>query len=150
MAIVRLTDPFREFAHLQDRINRVLSDPNSRPEGQVSAPGRWVPPVDIFQNGDKEVVLKAELPDMNREDIDVSVDGDTLTLKGEKKWSTEVKEEQFHHVERRYGAFSRSFSLPPTLDATKVGAEYKNGVLTIRLPLREESKPRQIKVDVAA
>ena len=150
MAIVRLTDPFREFAHLQDRINRVLSEPYSRQEEPLNAPGAWAPPVDIFQNGDKEVVIKAELPDMSREDIDVTVDGTTLTLKGEKKISNEVKEDQFHRVERRYGAFSRSFSLPPTVDATKVGAEYKNGVLTIRLPLREESKPRQIKVDVAA
>src|SRR6266699_67131 len=110
----------------------------------------WVPPVDIFNTGDHELVLKAELPDMSREDIDITVENFVLTIKGEKKLSTEVKEEQFHHIERRYGSFSRSFSLPQTVDASRVAAEYKNGVLTVRLPLREEAKPRTIKVDVAA
>ncbi len=114
----------------------------------TSAP--WVPPVDIFQNDDKEVVLKAELPDMVREAIDITVENGTLTIKGEKKVASDVKEDQFHRIERRYGAFSRSFSLPPTVDAARVSAEYKNGVLTVRLPLREDAKPRQIKVDVAA
>ncbi|MBZ5557835.1 MAG: Hsp20/alpha crystallin family protein [Acidobacteriia bacterium] len=129
MAIVRW-DPFRDF-------------------GFVAA-NSWVPPVDIYQNGDHELVLKAELPDMTREDINITVENGTLTMSGEKKLSTEVKEEQFHHVERRYGSFSRAFSLPQTVDPAKVSAEYKNGVLTVRLPLREESKPRSIKVDVAA
>ncbi len=110
----------------------------------------WVPPVDIFQNDDKEVVLKAELPDMVREAIDITVENGTLTIKGEKKVASDVKEDQFHRIERRYGAFSRSFSLPPTVDAARVSAEYTNGVLTVRLPLREDAKPRQIKVDVAA
>jgi HSP20 family protein len=95
-------------------------------------------------------VLKAELPDMTREDIDITVDNGTLTIRGEKKLGTDVKEEQFHRIERRYGVFSRTFSLPQTVDTAKVGAEYRNGVLTVRLPLREEAKPRQIKVDVAA
>jgi HSP20 family protein len=131
MTLVRW-DPFREFAQFQDQLNA------------------WVPPVDIYQNGDAEIVLKAELPDMVREDIDVTVDKGTLTIKGEKKFAGEPREEQFHRIERRYGAFSRSFSLPQTVDATKVSAEYKNGVLTVRLPVREEDKPRSIKVDVAA
>ena len=112
--------------------------------------GTWVPPVDIYQNGDHELVLKAELPDMAREDIDLTVENDTLTIKGEKRLSSEVREEQFHRIERRYGTFSRSFSLPQTVDAGKVSAEYKNGVLTVKLPMREEARPRQIKVDVAA
>jgi HSP20 family protein len=129
MSIV-IRDPFRDF-------------------GFASA-NSWLPPVDIFQNGAHELVLKAELPDMAREDIDINIDNFVLTIKGEKKFAGEVKEEQFHHVERRYGTFSRSFSLPQTVDTGKVGAEYKNGVLTVRLPLREEAKPRQIKVDVAA
>lgn len=129
MTIVRW-DPFRDFG--------------------FTAPNTWVPPVDIYQNGDQELVLKAELPDMAREDIDITVENGVLTIKGEKKLSTELKEEQFHHVERRYGPFSRSFSLPQTVDASKVSAEYKQGVLTVRLPLREEAKPRSIKVDVAA
>lgn len=150
MAMVRWTDPFREFAHLQDRINRVFSDAYGRSDEGLMTSGSWVPPVDIFQNGEHEVVLKAELPDMTREDIDITVDKGTLTIKGEKKFSIDVKEEQFHRIERQYGSFSRSFSLPQTIDTSKVAAEYKNGVLTVRLPLREEARPRQVKVDVAA
>ena len=130
MAIVRW-DPFRDF-------------------GFTAPSTTWMPPVDIYQTSDHELVLKAELPDMTREDIDITVENFVLTLKGEKKSSTEVKDEQYHHMERRYGTFSRSFSLPNTVDSSKVSAEYKNGVLTIRIPLREEAKPRQIKVDVAA
>jgi len=129
MTIVRW-DPFRDFG--------------------LTTADNWVPPVDIYQSSDQELVLKAELPEMSREDIDITVENGTLTLKGEKKVSSEVKEEQFHHMERRYGSFSRSFSLPQTVDVAKVAADYKNGVLTIRLPLREEARPRQIKVDVAA
>ena len=110
----------------------------------------WMPPVDIYQNGEHELVLKAELPDMAREDIDITVENFDAHHQGREEVRGEVKEEQFHHIERRYGTFSRSFSLPPTVDPGKVAAEYKNGVLTVRLPLREEAKPRQIKVDVAA
>ena len=150
MAIVRWTDPFKEFAHMQDRLNRAFSDAYGRSDEGLFSSGSWLPPVDIYQNGEHELVLKAELPDMARENIDVTVVDGTLTIKGEKKLSSEVKEEQFHRVERRYGTFSRSFSLPPTVDAGKVGAEYKNGVLTVKLPMREESKPRQVKVNVAA
>jgi len=129
MTIVRW-DPFRDFG--------------------FATADTWVPPVDIYQTGDQELVLKAELPDLAREDIDITVENFVLTIKGEKKSGADLKQEQFHHVERRYGTFSRSFSLPQTVDAGKVSAEYKNGVLTVRLPLREEAKPRQIKVDVAA
>jgi HSP20 family protein len=150
MTLVRWSDPFREFAQLQDRINRVFNTYGTAGDEGLMTSGAWVPPVDIYENGQHEVVLKVELPDMSREDIDISVDNGTLTIKGEKKFSNEVKEEQFRRIERRYGAFSRSFSLPQTVDTSKVGAEYKNGVLTVRLPLREEAKPRQIKVDVAA
>jgi HSP20 family protein len=129
MTIVRW-DPFRDFG--------------------FAAADTWVPPVDIFQSGDHELVLKAELPEMSREDIDITMENGTLTIKGEKRASADVKEDQFHHIERRFGAFSRSFSLPQTVDTGKVSAEYKHGVLTIRLPLREEAKPRQIRVEVAA
>jgi HSP20 family protein len=149
MAIVRW-NPF-EFTQLQDRINRVFHDAyGQNGEDALMTSGTWVPPVDIYQDGNNELVLKAELPDMTREDIEITVDNGTLTVKGEKKLSNEVKEEQFHRIERRYGTFVRSFSLPPTVDPNRVGAEYRNGVLTVRLPLREEAKPRQIKVDVAA
>ena len=132
MTLVRW-DPFRGFAQFQDRLDSA-----------------WVPPVDIYQNGDHELVLKAEVPDMTREEIDITVDKGTLTIKGEKKFGADVKDDQYHRIERRYGTFSRSFSLPPTVDASKVAADYKEGVLTIRLPLREEAKPRQIKINVAA
>ena len=150
MAIVRWTDPFREFAQLQDRLNRAFSDAYGRSDEGLLSSGSWLPPVDIYQTSEHELVLKAELPDLERSDIDITVDKGTLTIKGEKKLSTEVKEEQFHRIERRYGTFSRSFSLPTTVDPGKVSADYKNGVLTVKLPLREEAKPRSIKVDVAA
>jgi HSP20 family protein len=149
MAIVRWTDPFREFAQLQDRINRVFNESNRNDDGLMTS-GSWVPPVDIYQNGEHEVVIKAEVPDMSREDIDITVDNGTLTIRGEKKFSQDVKEEQFHRIERRYGTFTRLFSLPQTVDTGKVAAEYKNGVLSVRLPLREEAKPRSVKIDVAA
>ena len=153
MTLVRWSDPSREFAQLQHRLNRVFGDaylwPSASDEGLMTS-GAWVPAVDIYQTGDHELVLKAELPDMTREDIDITVEKGTLTIKGEKKFAADVKEEHFHRIERRYGSFSRSFALPETVDAGKVSAEYKNGVLTVRLPLREEAKPRQIKVDVAA
>jgi HSP20 family protein len=149
MAIVRFNDPFREFAQLQDRLNRAFADAYGRSDEGLLSSGSWLPPVDIYQNGDHELVLKAELPDMNREDIDISVENGTLTIKGEKKLSSEVKEEQYHRIERRYGTFSRSFALPQTIDAAKVSADYRNGVLTVKLPTREEAKPRQIKVNVA-
>ena len=129
MTIVRW-DPFRDFG--------------------ITSPNTWMPPVDIYQTGDHELVLKAELPDMSRDDIDINIENFVLTIKGEKKVSNDVKEEQFHHVERRYGTFSRSFSLPQTVDPGRVSAEYKQGVLTVRLPLREDAKPRSIKVEVAA
>ena len=153
MAVVRW-DPLGDLTHLQDRINRAFTDAygrgSTRPRDDegLMATGAWAPPVDIYQNGSHELVLKAELPDVSPEDIELTINNDTLTIKGEKRFSTEVKEDQFHRIERSYGAFSRSFSLPPTVDATKIGAEHKNGVLTVRLPVREEAKPRQIKVDV--
>jgi HSP20 family protein len=150
MAIVRWTDPFRDFTQLQDRLNRAFSEAYGRSDEGLMSSGTWLPPVDIYQSGDHQLVLKAEIPDMTREDIDVTVDKGTLTIKGEKKFSGEVKEEQFHRIERRYGTFSRSFSLPTSVDPSRVAAEYKNGVLTVTLPLREEAKPRTIKVDVAA
>lgn len=148
MAIVRFADPFKEFAQLQDRLNRAFSDAYGRSDEGLLSSGAWMPPVDIYQNGEHELVLKAELPDMSRDDIDVTVDKGTLTIKGEKKFSNEVKEDQYHRIERRYGAFSRSFSLPSTVDASKVAADYRNGVLTVKLPVREEAKPRQVKVEV--
>ena len=151
MTLVRW-DPFREFTQMQDRLNRVFTDAYGRSgsdEGFLTS-GAWVPPVDIYQNGDTELVLKAELPDMKEEEIELTIEENTLTLSGEKKLDTEVTEEQFHRIERSYGSFARTFALPPTVDAGKVSAQYQAGVLTVRLPLREDAKPNRIKIEVAA
>jgi HSP20 family protein len=152
MAIVRF-DPFGELSQLQSRINRAFdaygrAPGHSQNDEALMTTGAWVPPVDIYQSADQELVLKAELPDIAPDDIELNVNNDTLTISGEKRLSNEVKEDQYHRIERRYGTFSRSFSLPSSVDATKISAEHKNGVLTVRLPAREEAKPRQIKVDV--
>jgi HSP20 family protein len=148
MAIVRI-DPFREFAALHDRMNRLFGHAYQRDE-DITNQGSWVPPVDIYETEDHDLVLKAELPDMKREDIGVSVENSVLTIRGEKKFSADVKEERFRRVERSYGSFNRSFTLPSTVDAAKVSADYRNGVLTVKMPFRAEAKPRTITVDVAA
>ena len=148
MNIVRF-DPFREMSSLQDRVNRIFADAYGRQgEDDLTSRGNWVPPVDIFENDKHELVLKAEVPDVAREDINLRVENNTLTISGHKKAESEVKEQQYRRIERIYGSFSRSFTLPATVDATAIAADYKNGVLTIRLPLREEAKPRQIQVAV--
>ena len=146
MNIVRF-DPFRDMVALQERVNRAFGD-YRRFDDDLTARGTWVPPVDIFENEKHELVLKAELPDVNREDINLKVENSTLTLSGEKRFEKDVKEEHFHRVERSYGSFSRSFTLPQTVDTGRIAADYKNGVLTVRLPLREEAKPKQIQVSV--
>ena len=132
MAIIRF-DPFRDLAVWQDLMNR----------------GTWTPSVDIYE-ADGALVLKADLPEMRREDIDVTVENNTLTIRGERKNDHEIKQENFHRVERAYGTFVRQFSLPPTVDSAKIAAEYKDGVLSVKLPVREEAKPRTVKVEVAA
>jgi HSP20 family protein len=148
MNIVRF-DPVREMAALQDRVNRIFSDAyNRRGDDDLTARGSWVPAVDIYETDKHELVLKAELPDIAREDINLRVENSTLTISGQRKLEAEVKEQQFHRVERSYGSFSRSFTLPATVDTNAIGAEYKNGVLTVRLPLRDEAKPKQIQVAV--
>ena len=126
-----------------DRLNRMFSDFYGEAFSRA-----WVPAVDIYETDAHEVVLKAELPDMKREDINVTFENGVLTLKGERKLEQEVKKESFQRIERRHGAFSRSFTLPNTVDATRISATYKEGVLTIRLPQRDEAKPKQIAVNV--
>ena len=148
MAIVRW-DSSRDASALQERLSRMLEGLYVRPQEDLTR-GAWVPAVDIYSNDQHELVLKAELPDMKEDEFEVTVQDNTLTLRGEKKLDTEVTQEQFHRIERSYGPFARSFALPPTVDAGKVSAEYKAGVLTIRLPLREEAKPKQIRVAIAA
>lgn len=148
MAIVRF-DPFRELTDMQDRMGRLLGEfYGRRGADDVMRRGAWVPPVDIYDGGNQELVIKAELPDMKREEIQLTVENNTLTISGEKRMDDSVREEHYHRVERSYGSFARSFSLPPTVDTSKVSADYKGGVLTVRLPLREEAKPRQIQVKV--
>ena len=148
MSIVRF-DPFREMATLQDRVNRIFADAYRRDNDDLMTRGAWVPPIDIYDSGNHELVIKAELPDVNREDITLRVENHTLTISGQKKMDSEVKDEQYHRVERAYGNFSRSFTLPQTVDTNAIGAEYKNGVLIVRLPVREEAKPKEIQVKVS-
>ncbi len=135
-------DPFRD-------LSRFFGDVYLRDE-ELTSRGSWVPPVDIYETPGHDLIIKAELPDVNREDVEVTVENNTLTLKGTKNLPGDVKEDQFRRVERRYGSFARSFTLPNTVDASKVSADYKNGVLTVKLPYREEAKPRTINVEVAA
>jgi HSP20 family protein len=148
MTITRF-DPFREFTTLQDRMNRLFGDAYLRDQDTIQR-GNWVPLVDIYETAGHDLVIKAELPDMSREAIEVTVENNTLTLKGTKTPPADVKDEQFRRSERHYGAFVRSFTLPTTVDASKVAAEYRNGVLTVKLPYRQEAKPRTINVEIAA
>jgi HSP20 family protein len=143
MAIVRW-DSARELAGMEiDRLNRMFSEFYGDAFSQA-----WVPSVDIYETDSHEVVLKAELPEMKREEIGVTFENGILTLRGERKVDQDVKRENFQRIERRYGSFTRSFTLPNTVDASRISASYKDGVLTIRLPQREEAKPKQIAVNV--
>jgi HSP20 family protein len=119
-------------------VNRLFAEPNGRP---------WVPAVDIKET-ENELVLKADVPDVDMKDIDVRVENGTLTIRGERKFANEKKEGSWHRVERSYGTFERAFTLPDTVDFNAVKADYKNGVLTIALPKKEVAKPRQIKIEV--
>ena len=156
MTIVRW-DSSRDLSALQqqENLSRLqqetltrLFEGYRRPQEDLNR-GAWVPVVDIYSNG-HDLVLKAELPDMKEEEIELTIEENTLTLSGEKKLDTEVTEELFHRIERSYGAFARTFTLPPKVDASKVSAQYQAGVLTVRLPLREDAKPNRIKIEVAA
>lgn len=144
MTLVRW-DPFRDAAALQARMNRVFYGQ----AGSEDLSGRWAPAVDIYESPEA-LFLKAELPDVKREDIHITVENGLLTLSGERKADSEVRQEQYHRVERSYGPFSRSFSLPTSVDGSNASAEYKNGVLTVRLPRREDAKPKRIDIQTAA
>jgi HSP20 family protein len=142
MALVRW-DPARELASMEvDRLNNMFSN-FINGEGFVRS---WTPPVDIYESDTQEVVIKAELPEMKRENISVTFENNILTIKGERTLDTEVPRDRFQRFERFYGSFSRSFTLPATVDATHISATYKDGVLTVRLPQREEAKPKQITI----
>lgn len=141
MALVRW-DPVRELASMEiDRLNRMFTDFYG--EGVTRG---WSPTVDIYSDGDHAVVIKADLPDVRREDISVTFENNVLTLTGERKFENEKNRGNYHRMERFYGSFSRSFTLPATVDASAITASYKDGVLTVRLPQREEAKPKQITV----
>jgi HSP20 family protein len=148
MAIVRW-EPFRDMLASQrefDRLFREAFNP-AVADGELST-RTWAPPVDIYEDGDS-LVLKAELPGVNPDDMDIRVENNTLYLKGERKFEKEVKEQNYHRVERSYGTFMRTFSLPNSIDADKVGANYKDGVLVLTMPKKEEAKPKTIKVSVS-
>jgi HSP20 family protein len=143
MALVRW-NPIGTLAGMEvDRLNQMFADFQTEAFNQA-----WVPAVDIYETDSHEVVIKAELPDVKKEDIGVTVENNVLTLTGERKQEQSTKREQFQRIERRFGSFSRSFTLPTSVDAGQIAASYKDGVLTIRLPRREESKPKQISVSV--
>jgi len=146
-AIARL-EPFRGLANLQDQFNRIFNE-SIRNFSEESAVTTWAPAVDIYETHN-ELVVKADLPDVDEKDIDVRVENNLLTIRGERKLEKSVTEENYLRVERTYGSFSRSFSLPNTVNSEAIAAEYKNGVLTVTLPKREEAKPRQVKVSVNA
>lgn len=137
--------PVRDLATLEiDRLNRMFEAAFS---GEPLSAGAWVPAVDIYETAEKDVVVKVELPEMKRDDIKVTFENNVLSIEGERVFAGEVPQEQFHRAERGYGAFRRSFTLPVTVDAARVHAAYQDGVLTVRLPRREESRPRQIQVN---
>ena len=143
MALVRW-DPLRELAGMEvDRLNRMFSDFYNDSVGHG-----WAPAVDIYESDDRSLVLKADLPDVKREDISVTLENHVLTLRAERRFESTVARDRFHRLERQYGSFSRSFTLPATVDAAAVQASYKDGVLTIRLPQREDAKPKQISIGV--
>jgi HSP20 family protein len=137
-------EPFRDFVTLQDRLSRLLNDPLAR-YPVTEGPGAWLPPVDIFEEADR-VVLRAEIPGVGKDDIDVKVENGTITIRGEKKQEKQVDSENAYRLERFYGVFSRSFVLPTTIDPGTIKATYKDGVLEVVVPKAEEAKPRKIQV----
>ena len=140
-------DPFKDLMTLQDRMNRLFEDSlrGARESDSGLASAAWSPAVDIYET-ENEVVLKAELPGVDQKTIDIHVENNTLTLRGERKLEKETKQENYHRIERAYGSFFRSFTLPGTIDQEKIHAGYQDGVLTVQMPKREETKPKQIKV----
>jgi len=149
MTLVRF-DPFRELTAIQDRVNRIFGEAGVRngPD-DLFARGEWVPAVDIFDDDDRGIVIRAELPGLTRDEVHVRIENNTLTLSGERKREETVKNDRYHRLERSYGTFSRSFALPPMAAADKVTAEFRNGVLEVLVPMREEARPRQIDVKVS-
>lgn len=148
MAIVRWV-PFRELSTVQERVNKLFDDMirSSDRSDEGFGVSAWAAAVDIYET-DKEIVLKAELPEMQEKDIAIKIEDNNLILSGERRMEKEVKEENYHRIERSYGNSHRSFTLPHAVDRENIKASYKDGVLKVVLPKKEEAKPRQIKIDV--
>jgi len=142
-------EPFRGLSTLQDQMNRLFADTLFRGRSDESALTTWAPAVDICETKNA-LVVKADLPDVNEKDLDIQVENNILTIRGERKFERDVKEDNYLRVERAYGSFSRSFSLGNTVNTEAIKAEYRDGVLTLTIPKREEAKPKQVKVSVAA
>jgi HSP20 family protein len=146
MTVLTRWDPFREFSTLQDRMNRLFRDSYGDREEALTT-STFAPPVDVYED-EHNVTLKIEVPGIDEKDIDVRIENNTLTVHGERKFEKEEKEENFRRVERQYGSFTRSFTLPNTVDTDSIQANYDKGILRIQLAKKAESKPKQIKVNV--
>jgi HSP20 family protein len=142
-------DPFRELRSLQDEVNRLFTSSFNRGGDNEMMRGAWSPSVDIYENKDT-IVLEAELPGMSPEDVNISIENNVLTLHGERRFEKKDEQDNFHRVERSYGSFTRSFTLPPTVSSENAEATFENGVLRLTLAKREEAKPRRIEVKAGA
>jgi HSP20 family protein len=148
MTLLTRWEPIRELASLQERMNRLFNDSFSSVTNQESlSAGSFVPPVDVYED-EQGIRLKMEVPGIDEKDIDIRLENNLLTVRGERKLEKETKEENYHRIERSYGSFTRSFSLPNTVNTEEVKAAYTKGVLTINLGKRAEARPKQIKVDI--
>jgi HSP20 family protein len=143
MAISRW-DPFRDLMSIQNELNRLFGRTYAGGESEAGS-GTWMPALDVFETQDKFIV-KVELPGLNPDEVDVSVEDSTLTIRGERKFYEDVSDDSFHRVERRYGAFQRSLSLPQTADAERIEASFDRGVLTVEVPKAEQAKPKKIQI----
>jgi HSP20 family protein len=138
---------FRSFPAVQDRLNRIFEDALHGGSDESSV-ATWAPAVDIYET-ENDLVLKADIPDLEEKDLDVRIENNMLTVRGERKFEQKVKQENYLRIERTYGSFVRSFALPNTVSMENIRAEYKNGVLTVEMPKRAESKPKQVKISVS-
>src|SRR5260370_37542403 len=147
MRTIARWEPCRRVTSLQDQVNRLFNDVFER-AGEESSLNAWAPSVDIYET-EHELVVKADLPEVDSKDLDIRVENNILTIRGERKFDKKVNEENYLRVERSYGSFARSFTLANTVNSEAIKADYQNGVLTLSIPKREEAKPKQIKVNVA-
>ncbi|PYY18718.1 MAG: molecular chaperone [Acidobacteria bacterium] len=147
--VITRWDPFRELNTLQNRVNSLFQNYGRSNQEELTTSGSFVPAVDVYDDEHK-VILKLEVPGVKQEDLDVQVENQTLTVRGQRTFEKEEKEENFQRIERQYGSFSRSFTLPNTIDTQSVKADYENGILKIELAKREEAKPKQIKVNIGS